>query len=201
MAANCNTSSSLIKPSCHPWSLNSKLFLLVASVRMPDPSLHPEVLQRASTAFARVRQQKLQSRRFQTGTLSEDTLHRLVKWVMLASGLLTCTMFYAAIAPEASLRSVFGQSIDGPVASIVVRNWGALIGLMGVLLIYGALHDPSRRIALLVVGASKVVFIGLVLSFGQQFLQFQIGIAVAMDTVVVVVFAAYLIATRTRSAA
>src|SRR5687767_9071763 len=98
---------------------------------------------------------------------------------MLVSGLLTCTMFYAAIAPEAALRSTFGQSVDGPIAQIVVRNWGVLIGLMGVLLIYGALHEPVRRIALLVAGASKMAFIGLVLSFGQQFLQFQVGVSVA----------------------
>lgn len=129
-----------------------------------------------------------------------NILHRSIKWVMLVSGLLTCTMFYAAIAPEASLRSTFGQSIDGPVAQIVVRNWGVLIGLMGLLLIYGAFHEPARRIALLVAGASKVAFIGLVLFFGLQFLQFQAGASVAVDSIMVVLFATYLIATRGRSA-
>jgi len=133
--------------------------------------------------------------------LSDNALHRSIKWVMLVSGLLTCTMFYAAIVPESSLRSAFGQSIDGPVAQIVVRNWGVLIGLMGVLLIYGAFHEPVRRIALLVAGASKVAFIGLVLSLGQQFLQFQVGVSVAVDSIMVVLFATYLIATRARSAA
>ena len=43
---------------------------------------------------------------------------------MLASGLLTCTMVYAAIAPEAALINIFGESISGPIAEIVVRNWG-----------------------------------------------------------------------------
>jgi hypothetical protein len=28
-----------------------------------------------------------------------------MKWIMLGSGVLTCTMVYAAIAPEAALRS------------------------------------------------------------------------------------------------
>lgn len=42
---------------------------------------------------------------------------------------LTCTMLYAAIAPQAALRSTFGESLDGPVAEIVVRNWGALIAV------------------------------------------------------------------------
>lgn len=112
---------------------------------------------------------------------------------MLVSGLLTCTMFYAAIAPQASLRSNFGQSIDGPVAEIVVRNWGLLIGLMGVLLIVGALRPAVRRTALLLVGASKLAFITLVLTLGPDLLQFQAGMAVAVDTIMVALFAVYLL--------
>ncbi len=129
-----------------------------------------------------------------------NLLHRSIKWVMLLSGLLTCTMFYAAIAPDALLRSNFGQTIEGPVAQIVVRNWGALIGLMGLLLIYGAFREPARRIALLVAGASKVVFIALVLSIGQEFLQFQVGVSVVVDSIMVLLFSAYLLTTHTRSA-
>lgn len=112
---------------------------------------------------------------------------------MLVSGLLTCTMFYAAIAPQAWLRSNFGQSIDGPVAEIVVRNWGLLIGLMGVLLIVGALRPAVRRTALLLVGASKLAFITLVLTLGPDLLQFQAGMAVAVDTIMVALFAVYLL--------
>ena len=105
-------------------------------------------------------------------------------------------MFYAAVAPEASLRSSFGQSMDGPVAQIVVRNWGILVGLMGLLLIHGAFNEPARRVALVVAGASKVAFIALVLSIGQQFLHFQVGVAVAIDTIMVTLFALYLVSTR-----
>ena len=130
-----------------------------------------------------------------------NPLRRSIRWVMLVSGLLTCTMFYAAIAPEAALRSNFGEPVEGPVAQIVVRNWGALIGLMGVLLVYGAFSEPVRRTALLVAGASKVVFIALVLSFGQQFLEFQAGVSVIVDSVMVVLFAAYLMTPPERSAA
>jgi hypothetical protein len=51
--------------------------------------------------------------------------------IMILSGLLTMTMIYAALAPEAALRSTFGESVSGPVADIVVRNWGAMIALVG----------------------------------------------------------------------
>jgi hypothetical protein len=56
--------------------------------------------------------------------------------IMIVSGVLTRTMIYAALAPDAALRSTFGDSVSGPVADIVVRNWGALIALMGAMLVF-----------------------------------------------------------------
>ena len=118
------------------------------------------------------------------------------RWVMVVSGVLTCTMFYAAFAPVASLQSNFGEVLDGPLAQILVRNWGVLIGLVGLMLIYGAFSVANRRLVLLVAMASKVAFIALVLTFGQQFLQFQVGTAVIVDSVMVVLFVFYLVAAR-----
>ena len=46
-----------------------------------------------------------------------------IRWIMLVSGVLTATMIYAAIAPEAALRATFGETLDGPLAQVVVRNW------------------------------------------------------------------------------
>lgn len=82
-----------------------------------------------------------------------------MKWIMLVSGVLTCTMRYAAISPRAAIRSTFGVSLDGPVADIAVRNWGVLIGLVGATLLYGAFNTVARPLILTVAGASKVVFI------------------------------------------
>jgi hypothetical protein len=64
------------------------------------------------------------------------------------------------------LRSTFGDTLEGPLAEIVVRNWGALIALVGAMLIYGAYTPPVRRLVLSVAGLSKLVFIVLVLSQG-----------------------------------
>ena len=47
-------------------------------------------------------------------------LRSSLKWIMLVSGALTCTMVYAAIAPQAMLRSTFGESIEGPLAGVVL---------------------------------------------------------------------------------
>jgi hypothetical protein len=113
-----------------------------------------------------------------------------IKWIMLVSGILTTSMIYAAIAPEAALNSTFGETLRGPVADIVVRNWGALITLIGAMLIWGAFDPPSRRLALVIAGASKSVFIGLVLAYGQQYLARPLRISIIVDALMVAVFLA-----------
>lgn len=116
------------------------------------------------------------------------------KWVMVVAGVLTTTMLYAAIAPDASLTSNFGETLDGPLAEILVRNWGVLIGLVGLMLIYGAFSEVNRRMALIVAVLSKTAFIALVLTLGRPFLQFQVGTAVIVDSVIIVLFVTYLFA-------
>src|SRR5215204_2516130 len=69
--------------------------------------------------------------------------NRSIKWIMIVCGVLTCTMVYAVIAPHAMLQSTFGETLEGPLAYLIVRNWGALILLVGAMLIYGGFH-PER---------------------------------------------------------
>ena len=121
---------------------------------------------------------------------------RYIKPLMLVSGALTTTMVYAAIAPAAALQSTFGESLSGPLAEVVVRNWGVLIALVGLMLVHGAFQPATRRVALLAATASKVAFIALVLSNGARYLDNGAGTAVAVDGVMVVLFSAYLVATR-----
>ena len=119
-----------------------------------------------------------------------------IKWIMLVSGALTCTMVYAAIAPQAALHATFGETLDGPLAEVVVRNWGALITLVGLILIWGAFNPPVRSLVLAVAGTSKLVFAGLVLAHGGRYLSQQAGIAIAVDLLWVVLFAWYLLSAR-----
>lgn len=119
-------------------------------------------------------------------------INKVFAGLMVVSGLLTLTMLQAAIAPNAAMQSMLGETPTGGFASIVVPNWGILIGLMGALLIYGAWHAPSRKLALVVAGASKVAFIALVLAQGERYLA-GLGAAVVVDSVMVVLFALYVI--------
>ena len=111
---------------------------------------------------------------------------------MLVSGLLTCTMVYAVIVPEAALMNTFGESISGPIAEIVVRNWGALITLIGATLIYGAFQPLHRSLILVIASISKTISIGLVLTIGNEYLD-KAGIVIAFDIVVVMLFLIYLV--------
>ncbi len=116
-----------------------------------------------------------------------------IKWIMLVSGALTCTMLYAAIAPQPALHSMFGGTLEGSLAEIVVRNWGALITLVGAMLIYGAYNPQGRPLILTVAGISKLIFIGLVLSLGRQYLGHQVGLAIVVDLLMVILFIGYLV--------
>jgi len=118
------------------------------------------------------------------------------KWVMLISGLLTCTMFLGLFSPKGSLKSNFGAILEDPSHEIIVRNWAALIGLMGVMLIYGAFVPTVRRFSLIIAGISKVIFILLILSFGKSYLKFGAGTAVIIDSIMIVLFVLYLLFSR-----
>lgn len=116
------------------------------------------------------------------------------KWIMLAGGLITLTMLQAAIAPGAAFRSLLGEAPQGPLALLLARNWGVLIALTGVMLIWGAFHPEVRPLVLIVAGTSKLAFIGLVLSHAP-FRQKAI-VPLVVDGSLVALFAIYLIATR-----
>jgi hypothetical protein len=118
-------------------------------------------------------------------------IHANIKWIMLVAGVLTCTMVYAALAPRAALVTTFGESLSGPLADIIVRNWGILVTLIGAMLIYGAFQPSFRKFIIIVATISKVTFIGLVLTLGSQFLG-KAGLSIAFDSLIVVLFIVYL---------
>lgn len=118
-----------------------------------------------------------------------------IQWVMLVSGALTSTMFMAAFAPRRSMQRVFGEDVETPAAELVVRNWGILIGMLGVLLLVGAFQPALRPVALIMAGASKLAFIGLVLAHGSRYLK-TAGTFIVVDSIMIVLFGLYLLGQR-----
>ncbi len=94
------------------------------------------------------------------------------------------------------MQSNFGEVVDHPVAEIITRNWGGLIGLIGVMLIYGAFVPAVRKYSLVIAGISKVIFILLILSLGKAYMGFGVGTAVIADSVMIVLFVIYLLLAR-----
>ena len=121
-----------------------------------------------------------------------NVIAKSAKWVMLASGILTATMFYGLFAPQAALESMFGVSFEGVLQDIVIRSWSALIGLMGIVLISGFFSENIRRYSFAIAAFSKLVFVILVLSYGQQFLA-VVWPAITIDVLVIMVASIYLL--------
>lgn len=119
-----------------------------------------------------------------------------MQWVLLVCGLLTFSMIQAVFAPRATMRAYFGEALDSKAADLLVRNWGFLLAAGGVLLIYAAFMPDVRPLALIFVGATKLAFIALVLIAGRAFLKKQAGLAIAIDGVMVALFATYLLAVQ-----
>lgn len=123
-------------------------------------------------------------------------IHARIKIILLISGMLTFTMIQAAFAPEATLQATFGESLHGPLAELIVRNWSVLIALVGLMLIHAAFHEATRTLALTVAGVSKLAFITLLLSHGTTYLGGQAAVAVVIDSVMVGLFGMCLVAAR-----
>lgn len=113
-----------------------------------------------------------------------------IKWIMLISGILTFTMVSAAFVPQLALNSMFGSSLEGPLAEVIVRNWAVLVALIGGMLIYGAFRNEVRNLVLTVAILSKVVYITLVITngFGSQLFPMLV-----FDAILVLLFSRYII--------
>ena len=114
---------------------------------------------------------------------------------MLISGVLTATMFYGLFAPQSALESMFGVSFNGSLESIVIRSWSALVGLIGAVLIFGAFSEKHRVFSISIAVFSKIIFVLLMLIYGQAFLG-EAATAIIMDCAVIVLALFFLVAVR-----
>jgi low temperature requirement protein LtrA len=124
-----------------------------------------------------------------------NVVEQNIKWIMLVSGVLTCSMITAVVTPEATLERTFGESISSPLANVVVRSWGVLITLIGAMLVYGAFNPGSRKLVAAVTGTSKISYAILVVVFGSQYLG-KAGIVIGFDTVVGILLLVYLFSSK-----
>ena len=118
-----------------------------------------------------------------------------IKWLMLVSGLLTATMFLGLFAPQMILESMFAVSFSGTLETLIIRSWSALIGIIGLILIYGFFKEDSRVFCITIAVLSKFIFVTLLLIYGQDYLNKTAG-ALIMDSLVILMALCYLISLR-----
>ena len=112
------------------------------------------------------------------------------KWVMLVGGLLTCSMWLAVVAPQTALRLLVGEAPSGELPTMLARCFGVMVGLNGVLLIWGAFHPEVRPVVLTYAALGKAAFVAMVAPNARWRPKAMVGLVV--DSVLVVLFAAYL---------
>jgi len=120
-------------------------------------------------------------------------LNNNIKWILIISGLITCSLIITVISPQTGLANIFGTSMQmTPMAEIVVRSWAVLITLTGGLLIYAAFKPEYRTVLLVTACISKSCFVALVLIYGAEFMGTAIT-SVIFDGLVVATLLSYLL--------
>ena len=123
---------------------------------------------------------------------------RNIKWIMLFSGVITCSTFFAVIAPQVALLSMFGSDLTEPLANLVARSWGFLVSIMGILLIYGAFNEDARMLCIITAGISKIGFLFLILIFGTDYID-NLWVTIVFDTIVVLTLATYVVSPKIKT--
>ncbi len=117
-----------------------------------------------------------------------------MQWVLLVCGLLTLSMIQAVFAPRATVRAYFGEAASSAQFDLIVRNWGMLIAAGGALLVWASFEPGVRLAAIVLASVTKVAFIALML--GSGVMKRQAWVALVADSIMVALFAAYLLATQ-----
>lgn len=119
----------------------------------------------------------------------------LTKAILIVGGLLTMSMVMVAIDPAfglaqsfgAAASGVLGDPLPGPIAELIVRNWGALIALYGAALVYAAFVPAVRGLVLVLAMTGKAFFIFLVAT-SIDLATSPALVAVIADSVMIVLF-------------
>ena len=114
---------------------------------------------------------------------------------MLFFGIITCTTFFAVIAPQDALLNMFGSNLTEPLANLLVRSWGFLVFIMGALLIYGAFNEETRLLCIITAAVSKVGFLLLIMIFGTNYIE-TLWVTAVFDTFVILILTTYVISSK-----
>lgn len=114
-----------------------------------------------------------------------------IRWILLATGMSTCAMLYAAVRPDEAVDLMFDLTLESPLAQIFVQGWAASAWIVGMLMLYGAYAHHARVLSMTVASTGKLVFLGLMLAYGRQYLDQWVSAVLAVEAVTVALFGTY----------
>ncbi|HEV3146405.1 MAG TPA: hypothetical protein VGZ47_21135 [Gemmataceae bacterium] len=80
-----------------------------------------------------------------------------IEAILLITGLATASVFVVFLAPVTVMKLLFGQAPSDALSLLIMRHWGLLVFLVGVLLIYAAFHVEIRIPAMIIAIVEKAV--------------------------------------------
>ena len=114
-----------------------------------------------------------------------------IEIILIVTGAATALALVQFIAPSAVLRMVYGAAPADVVGTALARHWGLLIFLIGILLMYAALHPAVRDPTMVVAVVEKLVLGGGVL--GTSLRKYPVAVAIAAgDSVIALIYVLYL---------
>ena len=119
-----------------------------------------------------------------------------IGWILIASGIPTAAAGLAALLfPSKVLGVVFGSSDTSPLTLFFTRHWGALLFVVCALTVYAGLY-PDTRGPILTAAAIEKTIIFVLIFFGKLGRTPAMAAIATMDGLLAVVFALYLIETK-----
>jgi hypothetical protein len=116
-----------------------------------------------------------------------------IDWVLIVSGLGTCSVVLMAIAPAVAQRSFFGEIAEGPVANLIARSWGVMVFAAGLMMIYAAYHPEARLPILIYAIVGKGSFVVLTAAT-PAFRMKTAGFLAVLDLIIIALLGWYLVA-------
>ena len=115
-----------------------------------------------------------------------------IEIILIFTGATTAMALAQFIAPASVSRIIYGAAPTEVVGITLVRHWGILVFLVGVLLIYAAFHPAVRELVTVVAAVEKIGF-GLGI-FGTSLRRYPIAAAIAVgDILIALVYVLYLV--------
>jgi hypothetical protein len=115
-----------------------------------------------------------------------------IEIILIVTGATTAMALAQFIAPASVSRIIYGAAPTEVVGIALVRHWGLLVFLVGVLLIYAAFHPALREPVTIVAAVEKIAF-GLGI-FGTSLRRHPIAAGIAVgDILIPLVYVLYLV--------